>query len=138
MKLVNVHKHREAETILYALLKERSSEEDRFVNIRHRELPPWKQHVRFVRSRPYRAWYLVFVEGECVGYVSLTRADEIGIILFRAHRGKGHGPKAVQALMKKHPRPSYIANINPNNERSIRMFAKLGYAPLLNSYEFHA
>jgi len=138
MKLVNVHKCKDAETILYELLKERSSEEDRFVNIRHRALPPWRDHVRFVRSRPYRAWYLVFVEGECVGYVSLTRDDEVGIILFRAHRGKGYGPAAVRALMKKHPRPSYTANINPRNERSIRMFAKLGFAPLQNTYELHA
>jgi hypothetical protein len=46
---------------LYDLLRERGPE----INISHRDLPTWKQHVSFVQSVPYDHWYIV----ENPGYV---------------------------------------------------------------------
>lgn len=136
MRLVNVYAQPGATEWLYELLRERSVEDDPNINISHRGLPSWSDHFAFVASKPYRAWYLIDVDGTFVGYVSLTNLNEIGIILARAHRGKGYGATAVKDLMARlHPLPEvrgghFIANINPNNERSIRLFSALGFKPL--------
>ena len=42
-------------TFLYKLLKERDSKE----NISHKEMPSYKEHIKFVKSRPYQKWYII-------------------------------------------------------------------------------
>lgn len=144
IKLVNVYREPTAERFLYELLRERSTEDDPNVNISHRALPTWQQHRRFMRSRPYRAWYLIKmpVGGFC-GYVSLTRRNEIGIVVEREHRGMGFGKQAVQAIIARHKplpgiaserRGSFLANINPMNASSIAMFSGLGFKHIQNTY----
>lgn len=135
MKLVSVYRSARADKALYDLLRERSTERDRFVNISHRKLPTWRRHLAFIRSKPYRAWYLIRIGPACVGTIYLSNAGEIGIVLARVYRGKGYGKAAIKLLMKRHPRKRYLANINPKNERSIGMFTKLGFAHLQNTYE---
>ncbi len=124
----------DAERYLYRLLEERTED----VNISHRSMPSWRSHVRFVRSKPYRAWYLIEAKGEIVGAVYLSKADEIGVFLFRKHQGHGLGPKAVAAIMKRHPRRRFLANINPRNKGSIAMFESMGFRHLQNTYEFNS
>lgn len=157
IELVDVYGEPLAMDILYDLLKERSTEDDPNVNISHRALPPYEEHRAFVDSFPYRAWHLIRLneevpcEGEApaviaptyVGYVSITRRDEIGIVLFRAHRGKGYGRKAMQLLLDRYkPQEAiaseragvFLANINPKNERSIRLFTSLGFKLRQHTY----
>ena len=129
---------------LYELLRVRSTEDDPHVNISHRALPPYATHVRFVRSHPYRAWYLVKVDGLVAGSVNLTRLNEIGIVLHPDYRGKGVGKAALKFLITRH-RPlaaipshrvgAFLANIHPKNERSIRLFTGLGFKHLQNTYK---
>jgi RimJ/RimL family protein N-acetyltransferase len=142
IRLVDVYKDREkAMRFLYELIQERMAEPE--VNI-SATMPTWQQHRQFVCRHPYRYWYLLDVEGEWVGYVSATDRNEIGIVLKKAHRGKGYGPQAVKALTAMHkPLPAvpsvrqgkWLANINPKNERSIKMFSGLGFKHLQNTYE---
>jgi L-amino acid N-acyltransferase YncA len=40
--------------------------------------------------------------------------------------------------MAKHPRPEFLANINPANARSIRMFEKMGFGHIQNTYRLEA
>ena len=40
---------------LYNLLKERDSK----ANISHKTMPTYTEHLRFIKSRPYRKWYVV-------------------------------------------------------------------------------
>ena len=87
--------------------------------------------------KPYRAWYLIEAKGEIVGAVYLSKADEIGVFLFRKHQGHSLGPKAVGAIMKRHPRRRFLANINPRNQGSIAMFESMGFRHLQNTYEFN-
>lgn len=124
----------DAAEILYRLLRERSAEGS--VNISHRAMPSWEEHLAFIDSTPFRAWYLIEVEGQIVGYVSATFQNEIGIVLFQKYRSSGYGARAVKMLMEKHaPLPAipskraaeWLANINPANERSVRMFCGLGF-----------
>ena len=135
LKLVNVYRLKRAPEIMYELLRERSTEHDRFVNISHRKLPTWRAHLAFIRKRPYRAWYLIRERDDYAGTLYLSKAGEIGIVLFRAFRGKGIGPKAIAALMKRHKSARFIANINPKNKRSIALFKKLGFSLLQHTYE---
>src|SRR5690348_7958873 len=97
--LLNVYEHPNADQVLYALLRERSTEHDEFVNISHRKLPTFTEHVKFMDSRPYRYWYLIGADsGKPVGTCYISKRNEIGIVLFQAQRGKGYGTEAVKAL----------------------------------------
>lgn len=141
MRLVAVTAEPNAPHVLYALLTERRPDE----SISHRALPTWDEHAAFVASAPYACWYLMQVDnalpppfGDYVGAIYLTRRDEIGVCVYRAHRGCGYGPAAVRLLVMLHPRPRYIANINPANGTSIRLFRRVGMrhvAHIQNTYE---
>ena len=129
---------------LYELLRARSIEDDPHVNISHRALPTFLTHARFVRSHPYRAWYLVRVDGLTAGSVNLTKLNEVGIVLHPDYRGKGVGKVALKLLLNRHkPLPAipahragrFLANINPANERSIRLFTGLGFKLKQQTYE---
>ena len=125
MKLISVYKSLETSIpLLYALLLER----DASINISHKEMPTLEKHTRFVESKPYKVWRLIEVNEQIVGACYFTKADEIGVFIFKKFRGEGYGTKAVQLLLDTHPEISRVlANINPQNERSLKMFQKLGF-----------
>lgn len=131
VKLRSVYRLEDAAQILFELLKERSDD----INISHSAMPSWRSHLAFIRSRPYSAWYLVEVDKEFAGAIYLSKTNEIGIFLFRSHHGRGLGKKAIKALMKRHPRGRYLANINPRNDNSIAMFEGMGFRHIQNTYE---
>lgn len=144
IELISVYKEPEAAKVLYDLLIQRSTEDDPYVNISHRKLPSWRDHIRFFDSRPYSYWYLIQTDDLTVGTTYISKRNEIGIVLFTAYRGKGYGLEAVNQLIQKH-KPlkeipgvrsgRFIANINPANERSIKLFGKLGFTHLSNTYQ---
>lgn len=107
---------------LYKLLAEREPHE----SISHRKMPTYREHEDFVCSVPYAEWYLVLEGDEIAGAVYLTKAREIGIGIFKAHRRKGLAREAIEAMMKAFPGP-VLANINPANEASLRLFFSLGF-----------
>lgn len=120
MRLVSVYESM-AETVLFRLLSERTPEQ----SISHKSMPDYEDHVDFVRSRPYVAWYLIQAGQEFVGSVYLSKQREIGIFIFREHARKGYAGWAVAEIRRLHPGPM-LANINPANTASIRFFEKLG------------
>ena len=118
--------------ILFALLQERPE----YANISHRKMPTMAEHLAFFESRPYEAWYFIGLEGgEIVGAIYLSKSDEIGIGVFEKHQGNGYGPAAIRALMALHPRPRYLANVAPRNERSAAMFYSLGFREIQRTFE---
>jgi RimJ/RimL family protein N-acetyltransferase len=132
--LVNVYRVKAAPRILYDLLAERPA----YANISHRKMPTVRQHGAFIRSRPYRCWYLIRHEAAYVGSIYLSRSDEIGVFIFARYRGQRLGPRAIELLMRKHPRRRYLANIAPGNKGSIRMFGRLGFRLIQHTYELGA
>jgi RimJ/RimL family protein N-acetyltransferase len=112
-----------ATVFLYDLLADR----DPAANISHRDMPTFDDHRKFVESRPYKAWYLVWTDAEPVGATYLTHANEIGIFILKAHRGNGYGKQAAHILMQMHPAKRFLANIAPGNPRSLAMFGALGF-----------
>ena len=92
-----------------------------------------EEHIQFLQSKPYEAWY--FIGEEPLGAIYLTRQNEIGIFIFRKHQGKGYGEKAIKSLIAKHGERRYLANINPNNSKSIKLFDNLGFKLISQTYE---
>lgn len=126
MNLVSVyalqHDHA-AVNFLYALLAEREPHEC----ISHRQMPTFAEHVAFVRSVPYPAWYLLEQGGERVGAAYLTLQREIGVAIAKEFRGRGLATRALSALMRQHKGGRFLANINPANATSIALFRKHGF-----------
>lgn len=149
MKLIPISEHPDHAKILYDLLAER----DPSVNISHKKMPTWGEHLAFIASEPYAFWYLVegpsvvddddveIEPGSILGSVYLTRADEIGVAVFETYRrlpGRFFGRSAVRLLMETHPRKVYYANINPANEPSRKMFEKLGFKKIQETFALEA
>jgi RimJ/RimL family protein N-acetyltransferase len=109
--------------MLYRLLEEREPHE----SISHRGMPTWERHRAFVLGRPYRAWYAIAVGGDQAGACYLTHGDEIGVGVLRAFRRRGLASRAIQELMRRHPGPQFLANINPHNAASLTLFEALGF-----------
>ena len=60
---------------LYELLKVRN------FSISHEKLPSFEEHEKFVKSHPYRQWWLVQENSKLIGSVYLTNDNAIGINL---------------------------------------------------------
>lgn len=133
MKLVPISEVTTAPAILYRLLGERTQEQA----ISHKEMPSYGDHLTFVRGSTYLAWYLIQAEDEAyVGSIYLTRRREIGVSIFRDYQRSGYGAQAARELMQLHP-GSFLANINPENLRSMAFFKELGFRPLQVTYRFY-
>ena len=131
MNLVSAYERHDDGWLLYILLSEREPE----ASISHKRMPCIRQHMEFFESKPYEAWYLILQNCEPVGACYLSKQNEIGVQVFKRHQGKGYGKAAVQELMKRHGKRRYLANINPQNERSAKMFKDLGFNLIQHTYE---
>jgi RimJ/RimL family protein N-acetyltransferase len=123
MRLLDVYSDLDAsEPLLWQLLGERTPE----MNISHRAMPSWNDHLAFIASKPYAHWYLIDVgETDYVGAVYLTKQREIGIAILKRFQGFKYGPTAVRMLMERHP-GKFLANVAPKNYKSQQMFRELG------------
>ena len=147
IKLVDVYTEiaetRVATKFLYELLKER----DEKVNISHRKMPTFDEHASFVNSQPYREWFIIFNEAtehkhpgyailnkKPIGAIYLSKQNEVGVSILKAHQGHGYGPLAICLLMNRHPGETFLANINPLNGRSQAVFEGLGFEMLQVTY----
>ena len=116
---------------LYNQLKERDSK----INISHRVMPSYAEHSRFVLSKPYSRWYIIFHNNKKIGNVYLTRLNEIGIFVLKSIKIKGIGNIVLKEVMKKNPRPRYLANVSPRNSKSSEFFKKNGFKLIQHTYE---
>ena len=120
----------EAINLLYKWLEQRTPQQ----SISHKTMPSMKEHIDFILSHPYQAWYLIRVDGRYVGSVYLTRNREVGIHIDIDEGGKFYGSQALQTLRTKHP-GRMLANINPQNHKSIAFFERHGARLLQHTYE---
>ena len=118
---------------LYNLLEERKP----ISYISHKKMPTYEEHVNFVKSSPYSKWYIIEVDGERAGSIYLTKQNEIGIFLNEGLQEKGIGSNALNVLIGKNPDLRYLANINPENKKSIEFFKKLGFTLIQYTYELN-
>lgn len=128
---------------LYQLLLERPD----YARISSVERPEFADHVAFIKRHPYRVWYMIDVEmlidTVTVGSIYATNQNEIGIAIQKDFQSRGFGPRAVDMLISTHcPLPAlagtrtaqWLANINPANERSAKMFERMGFRLIQQTY----
>jgi len=135
MRLVKVdHTNESHLKLLYQLLEERPLR----ANISHNRMPSKAEHRDFVRFHHYREWFIFDY-----GAIYLTDLNEIGVATLKEHQGKGYARKAIELIVRlKKPLPEvkglrcghFIANINPDNKASIKLFEGLGFRHIQNTY----
>lgn len=116
---------------LYKLLKERNPK----ANISHRKIPTYQEHVNFIKSKPYKAWYIIYHGTNKAGSVYLSKQNEIGIFLLESRQGKNIGQAALDLLMQKNPQKRYLANISPKNSKSMKFFKRNNFKLIQYTYE---
>ena len=126
---------------LFNLLKDRNTR----ANISHKKMPSYNSHVQFIKSKPYKKWYIIYVrhwkekphayDKERVGSIYLSKNDEIGIFVSKKFQDKNIGNFALNALMKKNPRKRFLANVNPKNKKSIQFFKNNNFKLIQYTFE---
>lgn len=117
---------------LYRLLKER----DPRANISHRKMPTYSEHQKFIKSRPYKAWYLIVLGNAKAGSIYLSKQNEIGVFLLKKYHGKNLGQQALSILIKMNPQKRYLANVSPKNPKSAKFFKRNGFRLIQHTYEY--
>ena len=116
---------------LFDLLKERDSR----ANISHKKMPTYTEHIKFIKSKPYSKWYIIFKSKQKIGSIYLSKNDEIGIFVSKKFQGKNIGNYVLSELIKKNPRKRFLANVNPKNKKSISFFKKNGFKLIQYTFE---
>ena len=116
---------------LHDLLKARDS----LVNISHKKVPSYSEHVNFILSNPYTIWYIIEYEGKKIGSVYLSKQDEIGISLVDNLLYNKIGKSVIKLLIKNNPRKRYLANVSPQNKKLQDFFVNNGFTGLEYTYE---
>lgn len=114
----------------YQFLYELLSERKKNVNIDHKKMPTYQEHLEFIKAKPYAKWYLIMKNNNRSGTIYLTKKNEVGIFIKKQYIKMGIGTKALKLLIKKNPKPYYLANVNPENIHSINFFKKNGFTPI--------
>ena len=111
---------------LYILLLERML--DNNINISHKTMPSYLEHKSFCDMKPYPVRKIVWWESERIGTYYLTQQNEIGLFLKREYRGKGFGRQVLSHIIEEHKGKRLLANINPRNSHSIKLFESRGFS----------
>ena len=122
---------------LYDLLKNK----DPNANISHKKMPSYDEHVKFVMSKPYSKWYIIYYGKQKIGSIYLTKQDEIGAHFKELPKQQKQYPEmdlwlhVVKMIMKKNPRNRYLVNINPKNTRMKNSLKNVGFKLIQHTYE---
>jgi len=116
---------------LYNMLKERDSN----VNISHKKMPNYTDHLKFVNSKPYSKWCIIKFGNSKVGSIYLSKNNEIGLFLKKEFYGKDIGSQSLILFMNVNPKKRYLANVNPKNKRSLEFFKKNGFKLIQHTLE---
>ncbi|RZD48788.1 MAG: N-acetyltransferase [Thaumarchaeota archaeon] len=128
LRLINSSDHK----FLYQLLKNRSPK----VNISHKFLPRYSEHVKFVKSKPYTKWYVIFCGNTKCGSIYLSKQNEIAMDLQKRYNTKIIKNETLKIIIEKNPRNRYLANINPKNKEHIKFFKNNNFKLVQYTYEF--
>lgn len=121
--------------VLFHLLGEREP----YQIISHTRMPTFTEHESFVWSKPYKEWYILRsfkLINNPIGSYYITFKNEIGIHIAKGYRGNGLGKAVIDHILEKYPQESFLANINPQNEASIKLFESKKFKHIQNTYRF--
>ena len=115
---------------LYEILSERSPIE----NISHKEIPSYRKHVKFVLSKPYKKWYIIYYKKQKFGSLYLTNLNEIGIHFKKISISDFLITKSIDLLINKNPGKRFLINVSPNNKKFIKTI-KRKFELIQHTYE---
>ena len=116
---------------LHNLLAQRNS----IVNISHKRMPTWEEHVKFVKSKPYSKWYVIYNNDEKIGSIYLSNQNEIGIHLLKKYENESIYLESIKQLMLLNLKIKFRVNVSPKNKNYIVLFKKLGFKMVQHTYE---
>lgn len=99
------------------------------------KLPDYEEFVKTYFVNDYKRYIITSENNDKLGFVVITKSDEIGYFLSPEYEGKGIALDAVKQLMELNPRKRYFATIHNKNKRSINLIKKLGFYPKGTIYE---
>lgn len=124
---------------LYKLLKERKIQD----SISHKKLPSIEKHKIFVKSKPYRYWYIIEVDGLFFGSAYITKTNSIAIHLMKSNillyeKILGYIIENIQPLK---PLPSirgrnFIVNLSVNSTTYSKCIKKIGGVKIQETFGF--
>ena len=125
-------------SVLYELLKKRNH------GISHSSMPSFSQHRKFVKSKPYRAWYIVVCSEIPVGTFYLSNENVVGINI-KDDLIRDLLPNVMSYILKKYKplqeiksvrAARFICNIPPKNIILRDTFDQLNQELLQLTYSF--
>jgi len=122
---------------LFDLLKERDSR----ANISHKKMPTFTSHVKFIESKPYKKWYIIYIKENIdenkkkIGSIYLSKNNEIGIFILKKYQRKNVGNFALSELMKRNKQKRYLANVSPKNKKSLKFFKNNDFKLIQYTFE---
>ena len=121
-------------TYLYHLLAQRKET----VCISHRQMPTYYEHYMFWDRNQYDISQLYLMDELPIGVGYVSKEGEFGIFVEESHQGKGFGTLILNDLKEKAKKAgkwvSVLANINPLNEPSKKLFVKAGFKHIQETY----
>jgi len=116
---------------LFELLKNR----DQFENISHKIMPTFKNHEKFVNSKPYFKWYLIYENLKKIGSAYITNQNEIALHFLNIKNYEGFFLESLEIIIKKNPRKRFLLNISPKNKKLKRIVEKNKFKLIQHTYE---
>jgi len=99
------------------------------------KMPNYKEFEKNYFSNDYKRYMIIDSNNKKMGFVVITKDNEIGYFLSKKYQGEGIGVEAVKQLMQLNPRERYFATIHNKNNRSANLVKKLGFSPKATIYE---
>ena len=118
---------------LYKLLKKR----DLKANLSHKKMPSYKQHIKFMKSKPYQKWYIIEKNRKKLGAIYFSKQNEIGINFLPEIQSELISQASIQELIRKNPKKKYFTNVSPKNQRLIKFFEKNGFFLFQYTFEYN-
>ena len=118
---------------LYKLLKKR----DLKANLSHEKMPSYKQHIKFIKSKPYQKWYIIEKNRKKLGAIYFSKQNEIGFHFLPEIQSELISQASIQELIRKNPKKKYFTNVSPKNQRLIKFFEKNGFFLFQYTFEYN-
>ena len=116
---------------MFELLENRTQ----FENISHKIMPTFKNHEKFINSKPYFKWYIIYENLKKIGSTYITNQNEIGIHFISIRNQDKFFLKSLKIIMEKHPRKRFLININPKNKKLKQIIEKNNFKLIQQTYE---
>lgn len=99
------------------------------------DLPDYEEFKKTYFLHDFKRYIITDENSEDLGFVVLTKGDEVGYFLKPECQKKGIAIEAVRMTMELNPRKRYFVTIHNDNKRSINLATKLGFKPKGTIYE---